>query len=234
MYYYLYQITNNLNGNIYVGVHATDNLDDGYMGSGKRLNTAKKKYGKENFTKEILQFFDNSDEMFLREAEIVNIEFVSRRDTYNIKEGGLGNSSHDSLTLWKNEEYRNKVISKSLSKFWNDPEHKAKLQKIYQSDSYKEKLRAATKISSNYPDKILKTSISSKERWSDPDYKENMSIKTQTFMKGTKVVHHNELKQNKKVKMDDLDQYLNDGWVLGFNSSFKKTRKPRHKALTSQ
>lgn len=43
--YYLYEIKNNINGKIYVGVHQPNNIDDGYMGSGKAIKSAIQKYG---------------------------------------------------------------------------------------------------------------------------------------------------------------------------------------------
>lgn len=89
-HYTVYKITNIVNGKIYVGKHHTLNLDDGYMGSGQNLKRALAKYGVENFRKEILFDFDNSDDMNSKEIEIVNEEFVARGDTYNLSLGGAG------------------------------------------------------------------------------------------------------------------------------------------------
>ena len=44
MHYTIYKITNKINNKFYIGMHQTKKLDDGYMGSGKRLKLAIKKY----------------------------------------------------------------------------------------------------------------------------------------------------------------------------------------------
>ena len=88
-YNYFYKITNNINNHFYYGVHCTDNLDDGYMGSGTRLHYAYKKYGMENFTKEILKYFDTAQEAYEYEAEIVTENLTADKNCYNISLGGI-------------------------------------------------------------------------------------------------------------------------------------------------
>ena len=94
MFYYLYKTTNTINGKFYIGVHKTEDLDDEYLGSGSSIRKAIEKYGKEVFIKEILEFFNNSEEMYLKEKEIVNEEFLSRNEVYNIRVGGDGGFDH--------------------------------------------------------------------------------------------------------------------------------------------
>jgi hypothetical protein len=87
-YYYLYEVKNNLNGMIYIGIHKTKKLNDGYMGSGKIILQAIKKYGKKNFTKTILEYFDSEQDMKNAERQYVNEDFIKRSDVYNMVLGG--------------------------------------------------------------------------------------------------------------------------------------------------
>ena len=94
MFYYLYKITNLKNKKVYVGVHKTNDLADGYMGSGKLIIAAIKKYGLDFFKKEIIEFFNSEHEMFNREREVVTEEFVTSGNTYNLTSGGNGGFSY--------------------------------------------------------------------------------------------------------------------------------------------
>ena len=100
---YIYLITNTLNNKIYVGKHSTDNLDDGYMGSGKLIKKAIQKYGIKNFTKEYLAFCDTEEKLNWFEKFYIK-KYKARKVGYNLTDGGDGH-----LGFIMTEEIRTKI-----------------------------------------------------------------------------------------------------------------------------
>ena len=121
MYYYVYQITNLLNGKIYVGKHksAKHPCENQYYGSGKQITAAIKKYSIENFKKEVLHYCLSLEEMADKEGEIVTEDFVKRADTYNMHKGGPGGWDHYNGSNEHSENSRKggKKSAKRLNEF---------------------------------------------------------------------------------------------------------------------
>lgn len=89
MHYYIYEITNNINGKTYIGQHKSKSLSDNYYGSGTIIKQAIKKYGLENFSKIILE--ECSEETINdRETYWISKQKEIGKAEYNIAEGGFG------------------------------------------------------------------------------------------------------------------------------------------------
>lgn len=101
--YIVYLTTNLVNGKIYIGVHKTTTpyKFDHYLGNGVKDNdkhsykfsktpfeAAVNKYGPKNFQRKTLKIFDNLQDALDLERWLVDEEFISRKDTYNIALGG--------------------------------------------------------------------------------------------------------------------------------------------------
>jgi len=71
-------------------MHSTDNLDDGYLGSGLRLRRSLYKHGKKNHVLEILEQYDSREELAKREAELVNDDLLKDQLCMNLTHGGQG------------------------------------------------------------------------------------------------------------------------------------------------
>lgn len=132
MHYTVYKTINLINGKFYIGTHKTNDPNDSYLGSGTLLKKAIKKHGRDNFRKDVLFVFDNPADMFTKEAELVDEEFLSENNTYNLKIGGEGGfdwiNSNDEAVASKNRnlksghgwthltsEHRRKAIRTRLS-----------------------------------------------------------------------------------------------------------------------
>ena len=134
-YHFIYKTTNLINNKYYIGMHSTDNLDDGYIGSGSRLWRSIQYYGKENFKVEILEFLNDRTSLKTREREIVNEEAIKDPMCMNLALGGgyqwpLSQTKKSKLTRIE-----------AIKNYWNssvglaDKNKRSKRMKIYFSDA---------------------------------------------------------------------------------------------------
>ena len=98
----------------YVGMHSTSKLDDGYMGSGKRLRYSIKKYGIDNHKREVLKFFEDRELLIEAEEKIITYEMVIDPNCMNLRKGGTGGFTVEQQRI-------NQIKStKKRNELWND------------------------------------------------------------------------------------------------------------------
>lgn len=112
-FHIIYKTTCLVTGKWYIGMHSTDSLDDGYMGSGTIISRSLKKYGKSNHTIEVLEHLSDRQALILREEEILCKELRNDPLCMNIRSGGTGHRPGRVMP----EETKIKM-SKSLRKMW--------------------------------------------------------------------------------------------------------------------
>ena len=204
IYYTVYKTTNLINGKIYIGCHQTEDPHDSYLGSGRVLREAIDKHGIENFSKEVLYVFDNADDMYAKEAELVDKDFIQNRSNYNLAEGGVGANSECMKEWWKDEEFRDKMIP-ILKEAQQKPEVKEKISKAsserWEDEEFREMMSEIRREIWKDPKYRKKMSESTKRTWNDPKYRERMhSI-------------HKEIcntPEYKKRKSEEMKRYFED------------------------
>lgn len=192
-YFYLYEIKNLINGKIYIGIHATYNLNDGYMGSGRRIRAAIAKYGISNFKKTILKFCSSLTEVLVAEKEIVTDDFCRRPDTYNIAVGGkcggnlVAGKTPEELAIWhahisdsRRIQAQSEESRENYRRIRNSPEFlrkyaetRAKTEKAMTA-AQREERRALFRRAHNSPEVKQRHSDASRRAWASrsPEEKE--------------------------------------------------------------
>lgn len=203
MYYFTYRILNNVNGKCYFGVHQTTNIDDGYLGSGRAIKNAIAKYGKENFTKEILQYFDDSVSMYAAEEVLVNEEVVNSPSTYNMRIGGNGGFDHinDGSTQHLERSHRGSLRGGATTRDKRVGIH----ADSYVSPYTKEHMRDLSSLAHTERAKIKRAQT----------FKALLiGTGTSNSQFGTKWMSH-VIHGIKKVNKDNIQAHLSDGWIFG-------------------
>lgn len=201
--YAVYRITNNINGKIYVGVHKTTDLNDGYMGSGELIKKAIKKYGVNNFSKTYLAIFDNIQDMLDMETLVVNEEFVARLDTYNLKIGGVGGDT-SSFISYDSSEYKQNV-SNGVKRAYAENDNLQTARREVLADTVKQNNGGLFKGKHH--------SEESKKKIGKKNSIQQKGKGNSQF--GTCWIYTLENKCNKKIDKKELQSYLEEGWIKG-------------------
>ena len=199
-YFYIYKTTNLINGKYYIGMHTTNDLNDGYVGSGKRLWYSINKYGKENFKCEILEMLPNKSSLKKREKELVNEDLLKDVMCMNLQIGGGGGLSGEEhkrkftsaggkATIHLLKQYR----ETHLIKMKTDPEYR---------ENYLDKIRGNTNwLGKTHREETKKKMSESKQGMYDGE--KNSQFGTCWVTNG---------KDSIKIKKGDL---IPEGWILG-------------------
>lgn len=204
-FFIVYKTTNTKNGKFYVGVHTSKSLDDKYLGSGSRLKNEIKKYGLSSFKREIIAVFDNPEEMFSLESEIVNEQLILDEQCLNLKEGGNGGWNFVN-SLPEKKEFYNSEDQKSRSPFCN-PEWRI---------LNKEKISEWSRNSKGFEGK--KHTSAYKSHMSEIMKEKQQGEKNSQY--GKVWISHSELKLSKKINGSEIEDWLEKGWKKGRRMKF--------------
>jgi hypothetical protein len=220
-YYTVYKVTNTINSKVYIGTHKTNDLNDDYMGSGKYLKYSQNKHGMENFEKEILHVFDNPEEMFAKENELVNEEFIAETNTYNLKIGGCGGWEYNNTPVGQTlrahayAKWQQAGVAAHMLKYEHDEEYrnaqKAHMKSIQMSGVLQMQLNNpnGTFHGKTHTDETKhKMSETAKERLKDP---------TNNSQYGSMWIYSIEEQRSIKIKKDDP---IPEGWLKGRKMKF--------------
>ena len=201
--HYIYKTTCNVTNRYYIGMHSTNDLGDGYMGSGKRLRYSIRKYGKDNHNIEILEFCDTREELKKREEEIVNSDLVNEANCMNLVIGGGG---------FMLDDYHYKCSKAGGEAFTEKLRNDLEYFRIHSDRSSKamKKVHAMGKVPyDNFKGK--KHSDETKKKISEANKGKGTGKTNSQY--GTCWITRDG--KNKKIKKEELDQYIKDGWVKG-------------------
>ena len=221
-FHYIYKITR-VDGKYYIGMHSTDDLDDGYFGSGQRLWHSINYHGKDKHTKEILEFLPSRKELKTRERELVNEETLRDPGCMNLAIGGGGPGDY---TLASKEKMKaawtgcrkkqqadrmRKVTENRFKDYWETHQ------------TPEERLKQKREVEGWVPPD---RSAIAKKQWDKINDRASVKNTMSAASKG-KVPIINEDGEIKRVKLEDIQPYLDSGWIRGMtlNPSKETLRK---------
>jgi len=148
--YYVYKITNTINGKIYIGKGGgrkqTRFLDHIYTSTKPKSNSysflhkAINKYGKDNFTYEIINYFDSEDEAYSHEESMIGLLNSNDQSIgYNLSSGGrAGRHSTKSIEKMRLAHIGFKYSEESIQRMRDSHKGKISQGRMFSNEQVKD------------------------------------------------------------------------------------------------
>lgn len=228
MRYCFYQTTNLINGKKYLGIHGSEDFNkDSYLGSGTLLREAIKKYGKENFVREDLRYFNTLQEAKDFERLSITPEILQSKDYYNIAEGGGGGSRGSKPFYVGSKKYL--VSPEAISKFLEKhPEAVAGMPESY-ADQQRVKMKGRVTIHRGEEHRLVRKEDLNQylEKGWVKGSSEKMVQRNSASKVGIKIMHKGDITRH--VRLLDVPRFLEDGYEFGPSKWISKQNGESHR-----
>ena len=120
-FHYLYKTVHIPTSRYYVGKRSEKTMSS-YLGSGYHLKNAIKKYGKQEFSKIILCYFESGEAAYEAELRYITEDMVKSKDCFNERLGGTGsgmgkdNIIHAAMAAGKVDRYRFRTAERAAKR----------------------------------------------------------------------------------------------------------------------
>ena len=236
MFGYIYKTTNLINKKVYIGQHKSCKFDKNYFGSGVILLKSIKKYGINNFKCEIIEECSSQEELNKEERFWIK----TLKPEYNISEGGNGGNlgleinrriSETIKRKWKDGSISHHSNSgfqkgytpwnkgtKGLCAGWHHSEEtKLKLSKLSKGRcaSEEQRLNHSRKMKGHFVSSETRRKMSINNAMKNPLYREKARINRIKNLKKKHWITDETI--NRLIPLEDVENYLNQGWRIGRN-----------------
>ena len=209
-FHYIYKITNRLNGKFYIGMHSTDNLDDGYFGSGTYITRSVNKHGKENHDFEILEHYFSREDLAAREKELITVQLLEDDQCMNLREGGNGGWHFCNLSEEEISKRTWQWVKAHSEKMNSDSEYRERVSSRL-SEAWQSRLQAGEKPFGGKGTTAFLGKTHSEETKQKMRKPKNEGASNSQF--GTCWITKDG--SSKKISSLDLPIWINDGWTKG-------------------
>jgi hypothetical protein len=205
-------------------MHSTDELADGYMGSGKYLWNSIKKHGLENHKCEMLEHLPDRASLRAREIELVDHVLLEDKLCMNLKLGGEGGWEHvNKLDYIREIRCMNgRIYGFANRHLWSETAKKNGRKTSRQNGKQGSiKYRATTDQAIIKKNQMLGVAAAlseesrAKRKQAYQEIKHQQGEKNSQF--GKRWIHKDNI--SLLIKSDELNQYFLNGYIIGRKSS---------------